>query len=205
MKVACRLRENSRDILEIFLDNELWKQAHKSIIGLRPSLPHEVSLADLEEAFTALERKGALCHAMKKLAMKSYSTFEMRRILEEKLVSSEMVEQVIEDCIQRGYLNDGLWLESFVSNQTARRKGPGAIRQKLRLKGVPLDQIEGILSSMQTKEGQQEQITYLLKTRYKSRRLKEKKERDKVIASLMRRGFDLNEIFITLKTSLNNH
>ncbi len=195
MKVQCSFQEGSTNILIFTLDEEPWKKGHKAIFGYPFSFPsHCRTIQELEVCFNETEQKRALYYALKRLSVRGYSIAQMQKLLKQKLVSNEGIEHVIEECLRIGYLNDQAWMESIIRMQRARFKGPEAIRRKLRLSGIPEEQINQALASFKTNENQQQQILDLLGKKYKSRDLKNKRERDKVIAALMRRGFDWEAI-----------
>jgi len=146
----------------------------------------------------AIDYKEAKRLLLKKLGMKSYATLELKGWLKEKGVESAISEQLLEEFQQLGYLNDTAWLASFVRVQRARRYGSRTIALKLMQKGFSKEQIAAALASDDPAD-EGAAIQKLLESRYRSRDLKNPRERQKVVASLMRRGFSLDLIFKTLK------
>lgn len=186
--------------LAIEVNGDLWREGHVSIIGSRPELPKICeSLDELEEIFKTLEYRGAKRYSFRRLTAKSMSSYELLHLLEEKLVSSQTAQRLVEELKQQGYLNDAEWAESFVRQQTSLRKGPRVIAQKLKAKGFDVEQTGDLLEKLQPEESQKEAIQKLLMTRYRSRDLNDRYERDKVVAALARRGFDIGLIISTIK------
>jgi regulatory protein len=99
-----------------------------------------------------------------------------------------------------GFLNDDEWTASFVRGQSNRKVGPRAIAQKLASKGVRGEKLEQALENSWNPSEQKALITSLLKSRYAKKNLSDFKERQKVIASLMRKGFDFSAIMGCLKS-----
>ena len=128
-----------------------------------------------------------------KLARRSYPSSELRHLLCEQAAANDLIERVIDECQSHGYINDEEWTERFIASQARRGKGPHVIKQKLRAKGVEV-KTEGIASD------QTAQIQELLTTKYRTRDLQNPKERQKVAASLVRRGFD----FEAIRSALDN-
>lgn len=124
----------------------------------------------------------------KKLGMRNYTTSELKRWLKEKGASESDIATLLKECQQLGYIDDGQWLESFVRTQRAKRYGNRMIALKLMQKGFSEPDISKALS-----QGQDEEmaIKHLLQSRYRSRDLSDPRQRQKVIASLARRGFSL--------------
>lgn len=200
MRIACVYLDERKGIFMITVDEEEWRKAHRSILGSKPSFPEECgTLRELEEHYKKLECSGAHRYALMRLGMKSHSTSELRRQLQLKFVSEEMIEQIIEDYTKKGYLNDQEWLDSFIRIHIARNTGPQVMMTKLRLKGLPSVLIEEAFERAGLRANQQMQIKKLLSTRYRSRNLEDGKERQKVIAALVRKGFDFHSIFEALR------
>lgn len=127
--------------------------------------------------------------------MHSLPSTVLLRALRDRLVSESISERVVEECLKLGYLNDEEWTKSFVRLQSARKLGPRAIAQKLAAKGISKVAAEEALKVSGSKEQQKAAIAKLLSTRYRKRDLSDYKEKRKVVASLIRRGFDPSLIF----------
>jgi regulatory protein len=128
---------------------------------------------------------------IKKLTMKSYCTGELRRWFHDKGVDETIAEQLLQEFQQQGYLDDSAWLASFVRIQRAKRYGSRTIALKLKQKGFSNEEVAELLHDKSEEEGA---IQKLLETRYRTRDLKNPRERQKVVASLLRRGFQLERI-----------
>lgn len=132
-------------------------------------------------------------YALKRLSSQSLHSAQLRKILHEKQVSDDIINQIIVEFQRLGFLNDPEWIQSYIRGHS-KRHGPRSILAKLRLKGIAREEVEETLHSMSDSDTQKESILNLLKTRYKSRDLSDYKEKQKVIASLMRKGFDFDAI-----------
>lgn len=136
-------------------------------------------------------------YVVRRLALRSFSVLELKQDLRKKQASPEMITAVLEEFIGLGYLNEEAWLESFMAGCARKKLGPQAIGQKLYQKGYSQAQIEAIISQVDQKVG----LEQLLATKYRNRNLEDWKERQKVIASLCRKGFALEEILACLGNS----
>jgi len=195
MKISWRAREGG--LLTIFVDDESWKEGHRSILGAKPNLPQEcLDLQDLQSIYDSLEYSGAKKYALHRLATKGYSTFELKEKLRIKRVSQGTIDRVCAELQRGGYLNDEEWAEAFVRSQIAKKRGPNQIKAKLKQKGVSVELREDF------QESQRLGIEALLKTRHKTRNLADYHERQKVIASLVRRGFELEQILAALSQDI---
>ncbi len=200
MKVDCVPHSERKLLLTIVCEDEAWKEIHTSIFGRRPSLPkHCQSLVEFAEQFNALEYNLAKQYVIKRLSVQSLPSATLQRALKQRLVSESTIERVINDFQQWGYLNDSEWTKNFVRRQMDRKLGPRAIAYKLSCKGLPKEHVEGALKVSGDESQQQAAIAQLLKTRFRQRNLADFREKQKVIAALVRRGFDFSVILATLK------
>jgi regulatory protein len=132
-------------------------------------------------------------YALYLLNRRAYTAHKLKEKLKEKEYSRDSREKVAQECIDQGCLNDRLWAESFVRVQIAKKYGRTVIAQKLRMKGIEGDLIQEVLEKYLHEDSSQ-CIQELLETRYRNRDLEDPREKQKVIASLLRRGFDYSSI-----------
>lgn len=126
------------------------------------------------------------------LCKQSLCTSQIRQRLKRREVPPEMIEELIEEVIRLGFVDDKQWVESFVRRQQARHDGPMAIKLKLRAKGVEGDLIDELVPRDESL--QLEQIQELLQSRYRKFDLTDFKQRHKAVAALARKGFNLDII-----------
>jgi len=189
-----------RGLLAITVDEDDWGVVHTSIFGQKPSFPAVVgSLEEWEELFSALEYKQTKNYVLKRLAEKPFHTGELAKCLRERLVSQKAIARVTEECLQAGYLNDAEWVDAFIRGHLRRRHSMQTIARKLQAKGVPKDDIQEAIQQRKDPETEKESIRYLLTTRYRSRNLTDRRDKEKVIAALMRKGFSLQNILTEIK------
>lgn len=180
-----------------YVDGEFWREVHVGIFGKRIDFPACAAIAEAEVEFKKREQAGAKNYALRLLAMRSYPSSQLTKSLQRRLVSEDTAEAVTEWCKQQGYVSDEEWIKSFVRTQQARRVGPQRIKQKLFQKGISRAKAEAAVQGC----SQKEQIQHLLQTRYQKADLKIPKEKQKVIASLMRKGFEYDAIIEVLYAS----
>lgn len=195
------LRVKSRNVFSIMIDGDAWRDIHVAVFGRRPKLP-DCSRGDepFKEDFCALEKSLAKHYVLRRLAQRSYSSWQLRKLLEERMVLEETAEALLREMEELGYLNDGEWIDAFIRSQKGKKVGPARIRMKLRAKGVPEDTLEGCALE-ETDEVVLEQIVALLATRYRKADLCDFKQRQKVIASLARRGYSFSLIQQALRAA----
>jgi SOS response regulatory protein OraA/RecX len=124
--------------------------------------------------------------ALRLLSLKSYSIYELRKKLIRKGFEPEDIEPVLEKYQKLGFLNDKDLSERRIEAYKKRGYGPHWIAGKFKQ--------QGLKPSFYSPEEQKEIIARLLKTPIYAR-----KDRNKQIAALQRRGFDLDAIFSIIK------
>ncbi len=193
--MKCVPHEYKRDVFVIILNDEPWKEIHSSIFGKSPNLKFNEDNPELiKKQFQLLEQKLTRNFLLRRLTQRNYSSYELIQILDERLVAKESTSYVIQELLTAGYINDVDWIESFIRINIAKKNGPKNILMKLRMKGVPEEIGEKFLDRVEDAVPQSERIKILLETKYKKKDLSNFKEKQKVIASLLRKGFDYEEV-----------
>lgn len=202
MKVAIGEIDAYRSTYPLLIDGEVWQTVHLSIFGKFPKFP-EGSKEELEERFKALEYKGAKNFILRRLAMKNYHSAELIEALSKRQVDMTVIRSLLAEFIGLGYSDDEAWLNSYIRSLRNRRFGFRSIEIKLRGKGIETSEILEAIETVKASEGEEENerhsIDRLLASRYKNRDLSDRKEQQKVIAGLMRKGFSCDDIFAAMK------
>jgi regulatory protein len=180
MTLTCGLKAGSKQILIVSLNGEPYAEAHTAIFGKNPKFKSV-------EEFREEEYRGAKRYALKRLSMQAMLSTALSDALRERLVSESVIEKVISECLESGYIDDKEWVDAFVRGQKRKRVGPEMIRMKLVQKGVDP-------SLMEEEVDESAQIRDLLESRFRNRNLRDYKEKQKVIAALMRKGYHLGAI-----------
>lgn len=199
MKISCLPKEGSRLLMTVFIEEEPWRDIHTKIFGRQPLLPESDSLAAFQEKFKKLEYVKAKKYALDCLALRSYLSIQMKKLLKRNLVSEETIEEILQECTRLGYLNDNEWLEGFVKRQLARHTGPQRIICQLMNKGISRVEAHKYVGMYVQANTSQHSIQHLINTKYKTRNLADYREKQKVFAALIRKGFDIQAVKDTLK------
>lgn len=131
--------------------------------------------------------------AYRLLSRQALSTYQMREKLKLRKVAEEHIEGVIEELLSLGYLNDEAWGEALIRGEVRKRKSAQQIESKLYRYGVPPSQAKALIEAHASKVSDREQIAALLE---KMRR--QNRPDDKIVASLMRKGFSYDDIAAVL-------
>lgn len=140
---------------------------------------------ELERRYTA-----ALDAAAKQLSYRALSTKQLRDKLLEKGHTEDAVEYALEWLITRGMLNDKAFAQSVVRSYARRGYGELRIRQELSHRGVPREVAD---VAMEEYEAEDATMCALLDKRLRGD-LSDRKEVDKAIAALQRRGYRWDDI-----------
>jgi len=184
--------QTRRSVLTVFCSGEPWREIHTSIFGFKPELPKNVpSQVEFEEIFNALEYRQVKAYALRRLSKQAMPSKMLTRALKERLVFEQTIAKIIEEFTELGFLNDKEWSSSFVRVQSSKKMGPRAIAQKLAAKGIKGEALEEALEGSWEPDHQKSLLLNLLNTRYANRNFSDFKEKNKVVAALMRKGFEL--------------
>lgn len=175
-------------VLTIFVNNEPWRDIHSAIFGRQPRLPVCTEEGEWERIFQAFEYQRVKNYVLWRISSQSYHSQQLSKLLKERLIDAATIEKVIQECLDQGFLNDQSWIESFIRVHRKRLALP-AILRKLQAKGITREILQTIQEECQDVAADKTAIDHLLQTRYRSKDLKQIKDRQKVIGALLRKGF----------------
>ena len=133
----------------------------------------------------------ALDKAVSLLASRARTEQEIVSALRQNAYPEQTIARVMARLHEEGYIDDVAFAGQWVSARTAKGMGARRIRQELRLKGVSQHDIDEALDSVDAAVQAAEKAS-------RGRDLSDPADRQKIIAALVRRGYD----FSTAKTAL---
>lgn len=151
--------------------------------------------------------KGVLEKAMDYLALRPLSTGELRSKLSNSgIYTQEEIENALEICRSRGYLNDALLASDAVQFLNSCGKGERIIRQKLRSRGIGSEDLESALAEL-TPEDERAAAKSAAegKLRLLVREKDMRKKREKLFRFLLSRGFSPGVTGETVRELLSDH
>jgi regulatory protein len=141
-----------------------------------------------QDSLTALRRI-----AIQKLARREHSRKELRQALRIKYPDAgSLVEDVLDDLIAAGYLNEQRFTEAYIRYRRERGYGPLRIELELEAKGISPDLMEQHLDMHDAIW--REYLSRVRTKRFGSKPPKEMAEKARQIRFLQYRGFDLSQI-----------
>lgn len=195
MKITIR---NEGDFVLFFAGDNLDEECgslHRQIVrGRLDRLHNPASMVEWKVAYDEVEREGLKQIALEHLCRQSLCSAQLHKKLVRFRASRGAIEQVFSELTSLGYLDDQSWADAYVRFLAARHYGARAIAMKLRLKGLDEESIRSALSDIEGCDSEDESVRHLLSTRYSSKLLTDRAQRDKVIAALVRKGHKLSTI-----------
>ncbi len=150
-----------------------------------------------EDRFSILIEKNKLYHikqrALRLLGRRQHSTSELKRKLWNKDYEQKLIDEVIEDLVKNGYLNDIDFIRAFVADKSKTKNwSVKRIKGELFKRGIASKLIDEILIQL-PKETNLESAMKLAKKKYDlllKKNLGTKNLRNKLSAFLFSKGFD---------------
>lgn len=153
-------------LIYIFLDEELYKTVITQGWCRRLHLPkHFDSLKQVDAWFYQLEYLCAREYVYNLLSKRHYPSPMLKQKLSLRKVSKETVQKILSECEDNRYIDNQLWVESFIKREFSKGWGPKAILLKLREKGFSQEKSSKILSVLISKEDEALKITERLSQR----------------------------------------
>lgn len=133
----------------------------------------------------------ALNHAVSMLSRRPYSRKEISTRLIRLHYTEEVAELVVYKLEKENLLNDEKFCEEWVHYRLSRYYGPSLIRRELKIKGISDDTIASVMERIYLETGQDNAVTLALKVWNRIGLSDDcRKNRQKVITCLVRKGYD---------------
>ncbi len=187
--------ERDRNSL-ITLDNvERGILADRILLGFfPPNFCGEISESQAQELLCLLEKQ-AREQLLRYLAEREHSSHQCRDFLRRKHYPLELIDRLLSEFGDQHYLDDARYARLLITSLSERGKSKRAIITKLRESRLPAslweDELNELFDPAQSLENLKEQV---LKLRLRYAGLPKEKQKQKVFASLFRKGYDLDDI-----------
>lgn len=183
---ALRYQKHDDQRVNVYLDGE-YAFALPALVAA--GLKNGQDLDDAQIAALKAENEEEQAHdrALQFLSFRPRSVAEVRHSLETRQIPTDIADSVIQRLLAAGYLDDQAFAQFWVADRERfKPRAPVALRQELRLKGVPEDIIAQALGSLDS-----ESSAYRAGAAYSRRlsNLDQRTFRQKLGNHLLRRGF----------------
>ena len=149
-----------------------------------------------QEIFGTVLPKRAKLRAMNLLQKKDYTEKQLRDKLAEGLYPGEIVDEAIEYVKSYKYLNDDRFARDYITYHMETRSKTRII-QDLTGKGISKDELMPIIEELYVEdngEAELDQIRKLLIKKHYDPETSDFKDKQKIMAFLMRKGYNLSDI-----------
>ncbi len=195
--VVSELRELDKKRVKVFLDGEFAFVLYKGELKeYKVREGQELDPACYRQITEDLLPKRCKLRAMNLLQKKDYTERQLRDKLVEGLYSSEIVDEAIEYVKSYRYLDDDRYARDYIAYHMENRSR-ARIMQDLMGKGVSKDRITGIMEELYAEddgEAEMAQVRKLLEKKHYDPENCDFKEKQKIMAFLMRKGFSMDMI-----------
>ncbi len=171
---------------------ELYQPLYKRHIKTIEKFQEERELRDYIEE---VEKKVCFSYLMFLLGKRALFRKEIEDKLKMRKFSNCGINTAITKALDYGYIND-LELAKSITRINRKKKGPKFIEQTLKKRGCAEEIIHKVIHL--SKDMQKDALAELVKKKYPTFTQMEFKEKQKVFQKLLRKGFELEEIRVTL-------
>lgn len=180
----------------ISLDGEVWGVLPTRTLHHLYPFVSEIQISETQaEELIALLEKRAWWMLTDYLAKSEHSEHDCRNYLRKHSFQEGIVDKCIALCIEKGYLDNRRFAEIYIRSLLERGKSKHAILMKMKEHRLDTSVAESLLAELddgkQSREMLKEQIIKLMR---KHREEEPRKAKEKIYASLYRKGFSLDEI-----------
>ena len=131
----------------------------------------------------------ALEKAVSLLASRSRTAREIEEYLRRNAYPEKVISRVMARLIEAGYLNDSDYAANWAVSRSRKGLGERRIRMELRQKGVPQQEIDAALSTLEEEDVLSSAVMAAEKAA-RGKNLALQSDRQRIVASLVRRGYD---------------
>ena len=197
MQIVQVVKKGKKDVTIIFEDEKILILAVEVFIKSGLKKGDDIS----DDRFLFLIEQNKLFHikqrAFKILGRRHHSSSELRSKLWQKDYDKKLIDSVINDLSENGYLNDEDFISEFVADKSRLKNWSlKKIKSELIKKGIAQKQIESILNQ-QTNSVEYENVKIVAKKKFEQlskRKLEPKELRNKLSNFLFTKGFDYEMI-----------
>ena len=196
--IVTELKELEKSKIKVYLDEEVaFILYHSDLKSIELKVGDELSAASYEEIINQTIYPRAIQKALAILKFKDRTEQELQRKLKEADYPEEVIVRVIGYMKEYGYLNDERFTSLYVKSRKS-TKSKQFIKSELLQKGLDKWVIDEVLEAEYSEDSEEDAELLAIKKaitkKTKTPQLLTFEEKQKLIASLFRKGFDINKI-----------
>ena len=197
-----KIEEFTKNRSKIYIDEEFAFVLYKGELRLFDiKVGNQLSEDSFSKIMTELLPKRAKMRTMNLLQSRDYTRKALMDKLSAGLYPAQVIEQALDYVASYHYIDDVRYAKSFI-HYNHERKSRRVIEQDLVKKGVSKADIEKAWKEWMTEgnvQNEEEQICKLLEKKGFDSACSDRKERQKIYAFLMRKGFSTESIIRAMK------
>lgn len=178
--------------INVYLDEEFAFSVHYDIyveMGLKKGM--EISQTTKESLCQKDMEQKARQKALNLLSFRPHSQKELAQKLTKSGVDPSLAKTAVSYAAEKSYQSDKEYADMYARHLTKKGMSNRRIGWELSQKGVDKETIEEILAPMNDEE---EKIRGLIKQKARRLPITDKKEKDRVLQSLLRMGYSYHEV-----------
>lgn len=194
--VVTKLEPMSRKRYRVFIDEVFAFVLYKGELRLyQINEGQEISQEDFDKIVKELLPKRARQRALYLLQSREYTSRKLYDKLREGGYEEELSREVVKSMEEYGYVDDARYADEYIRCQ-CQHKSKNRIIQDLKQKGIAVDIIEHAYADWEDigLANQQQLIVDLLKKKRYCKENCNEEERQKIMAWLYRKGFQIDDI-----------
>jgi|AntRauTorcE11897_2_1112592.scaffolds.fasta_scaffold00019_104 regulatory protein len=185
-----KVQARNKQRVNVYLDNNFFcgLQA-ETVLKHNLKTGDEIEKQKLELVQFESEKQVAFSKVLNLISKREKTSHQVNTYLKDKGYTQKTIDYVVNKLKEYGYINDEKFAQNFMNAQ-ANTKGIRKIKQQLMLKGIDDKIIKQILANMPEQSSQIENLT----NKYMNNKENNQKNRSKLYAYLLRRGFTYDQI-----------
>ncbi|MBH1942391.1 RecX family transcriptional regulator [Mobilitalea sibirica] len=195
--IITRLEEIDKSKVKVYIDDEYaFLLYQKDLRRFCIDEGNEITVTLYHDLMEDVIFRRAKQKALALLKFMDRSEAELRKKLEDAFYPSQIIERTIAYVYEYGYINDERYTSIYIRNRK-HTKSKRIIKSELLTKGINKEIIDNIMMEEYQSETEDPEETAIKKAIYKKKKAPEEleyEEKQKLIASLYRKGFDIEKI-----------
>ncbi len=161
----------------------------------------QIPMETIRQIYEEILKKRVKERSLYLLKSMDRTEWQIRRKLAQGYYPEQVIDYAIDFLKEYGYVDDRSYVQNYM-NTYKNRKSQKEIRQKLREKGISAELLEEVAEEMTEETGEDEGEQVLIRQWLQKKGYRpdwDRKEQNRLIAFLMRKGFSLDDIYYCMR------
>ena len=188
-KVISKIKQ-CKSHVNVYIGEEKLELSHDIFTSFYLYKGKELSDKEYKQLVNRLDSEKYLNYALRLLSNHLYTEWKIREKLYNKEASKTQVDEVISILKKKGFIDDELFIEEYLEYGERNNLGKNKIKENLSKKGIFQEDIEKIRFPESKEINKAKRILPKLVKRYE--RYNARSQKDHIVQSLIREGYDLD-------------